>query len=353
MTNRKTYLDYLRVLASIAVIFIHVSAQGWYYADIHGVDWQIFNVWDSFSRWGVPAFAMISGALFLGRKVEISSIYKKYVLRLFVAFLFWGVVYYIFGGNSIKEQVLAFTRPERLDAFCSILTNHYHLWFVPMIAGIYVCIPFIEKIVENKKIMKYFLIVSLAYSFVIPQFVMIVNDFGSEKFKQVINTFNGNILGMDIRMVCGYVSFFVLGYFLDNVEINKKQRMIIYVLGVCGFLFTALATYFSSRRFARPIDNYYSPFTVNILCECVFLFVLFKNLPFKDGKIIKALSKWSFGAYMAHLLIFEKMTTKLGFTTLSLAAWISVPLIGLIVFVGAYLISMILNQIPGLKKYVV
>lgn len=353
MTDRKAYLDYLRVFASIAVIFIHVSAQNWYGADIHGVDWQIFNVWDSFSRWGVPVFAMISGALFLGRKIEISTIYKKYVLRLFVAFLFWGAAYYFLGGSSIKEQALALVRPGRLNAILAILANHYHLWYVPMIAGVYICIPFIEKIVENERIMKYFLLVSLAYSFIIPEVVMVVNDLGPEKLKAVVNTVNGKVVGMDLKMVCGYVSFFVLGYYLDRVLLTKKQRAIIYVLGVCGFLFTALANSLVSLRMGRPVENYYNPFTVNVLCECVFVFVLFKNLPFKGGRVIALLSKWSFGAYLAHLIVLEKMAAKLSFTTFSLASWISVPLIGVIVFVGAYLISAVLNQIPGLKKYVV
>lgn len=356
MSQRKIYLDYLRVLASIAVISIHVSATNWYATDIHGLDWQMFNMYDAVSRWGVPAFVLISGALFLGRKTEISTIYKKYVLRLVTAFVFWGLAYYLFNGDNILDRLSSFFKPGKIYAVTSVITNHYHLWFVPMIAGIYVMIPLFEKIAENEKVMKYYLLVSFIYSFLLPEIITLINDFGGERTKLVSNALYNNISNMNIVMVCGYSSFFVLGYYLSNLEFTKKQRIIIYVLGILGFLFTILANSAISLRCGRAVENYYNTFTVNVWLECVSLFVLFKNIKFKDGKMAKViakLSKWSFGAYLVHLMVIENLLPKWGLNTLSMASWISVPVIVLIVFVISYFISAVLNLIPGLKKYIV
>ena len=37
----------------------------------------------------------------------------------------------------------------------------------------------------------------------------------------------------------GYSFYFVLGYYLDNFELRKKYRILIYFLGVLGFAFTS------------------------------------------------------------------------------------------------------------------
>ena len=74
--KRKVYCDYLRLVATFAVVFIHVAASNWSNVDVNGMQWQVFNIYDSLVRWGVPIFVMISGALFLNRDVPIQNIYS-------------------------------------------------------------------------------------------------------------------------------------------------------------------------------------------------------------------------------------------------------------------------------------
>ena len=88
--KRIVYLDYLRVLATLAVFLLHISSQNWKNTDVNTFQWQIFNFTDSISRWCVAVFVMISGALFLGRRHSIKKIYTKYIFRLVTAALFWG-----------------------------------------------------------------------------------------------------------------------------------------------------------------------------------------------------------------------------------------------------------------------
>lgn len=77
--KRTIYFDYLRVMATLAVIMLHMSAQNWYVSDVNGYNWQVFNLYDSIVRWGVPVFVMISGALFLKKGIVFkSNIYKIY-----------------------------------------------------------------------------------------------------------------------------------------------------------------------------------------------------------------------------------------------------------------------------------
>lgn len=61
--QRIAYFDVLRILATFAVIVLHLSAQHWADTDVHTRAWQAFNLYDSAVRWAVPVFVMISGSL--------------------------------------------------------------------------------------------------------------------------------------------------------------------------------------------------------------------------------------------------------------------------------------------------
>ncbi|MEI3529907.1 MAG: acyltransferase family protein [Bacilli bacterium] len=59
-------LDVLRILASIAVVLVHVASQKWYtVTDLK--TFTVFNFFDCIGRFAVPIFFMISGVLFLDK----------------------------------------------------------------------------------------------------------------------------------------------------------------------------------------------------------------------------------------------------------------------------------------------
>ena len=69
--NRIVYADLLRIIATFAVIVLHVSVSKWYESPIREYNWQMFNIYDSLVRWSVPVFVMISGMFFLNPNKEI------------------------------------------------------------------------------------------------------------------------------------------------------------------------------------------------------------------------------------------------------------------------------------------
>ena len=79
----------------------------------------------------------------------------------------------------------------------------------------------------------------------------------------------------------------------------------------------------------------------------------FPNLSEKCHRCIRALSRWSFGAYLVHPLFIESFDIFLHFNTLSLNVFFSVPLLTLIIGALSFLVSALLHQIPFVKKYFV
>ena len=66
--GRILYFDFLRIFATLAVMVLHVAAQNWYGTSVPSFEWQTFNFFHSVTRFGVPIFVMISGALFLNKR---------------------------------------------------------------------------------------------------------------------------------------------------------------------------------------------------------------------------------------------------------------------------------------------
>lgn len=353
--KRKVYCDYLRLVATFAVVFIHVAASNWSNVDVNGIQWQVFNIYDSLVRWGVPIFVMISGALFLNRDVPIKNIYSKYVLRMVIAFVSWSLFYAILTTDTFQHGLINSLKSH----IGTLVTGHYHMWFVLMIIGLYMCIPFMKKIISDETVMKYFLKLSFIFAFLIPWVLKIVNDFvgsNNSMIQKMVTTIDSNLMNMGMSMVLGYSFYFILGYYLDRIEIKKDVRVMIYVAGILGFIFTVVADAGMSIKTQVANSNYYGNFEVNVLLEVIAVHTLFKYHTFHNEKVnqfVVVLSKFGFGAYLIHTFIIESMAAILHFDTLSMNAWISVPLISIIVFGVSMGISAVLNHIPVIKKYCV
>ena len=125
--RRVIYFDILRIVAIFFVVFVHLAAQHWADVDVSSRAWFAFNLYCTTGKWSVPIFVMISGALFLGRDVSISSILKKNVARIATVFLFWSGCYALID--------LVFRHAPLSVVLSQFITGHYHLWFLYMIVG--------------------------------------------------------------------------------------------------------------------------------------------------------------------------------------------------------------------------
>lgn len=63
-SQRDYNMDLLRILASLMVVFIHVSAHNFINTPIKSIEWLSYDMYDSILRSAVPIFLMISGVFF-------------------------------------------------------------------------------------------------------------------------------------------------------------------------------------------------------------------------------------------------------------------------------------------------
>lgn len=155
--------------------------------------------------------------------------------------------------------------------------------------------------------------------------------------------------------VFGFTSYFILGFYLNKTEINKKKRLLIYILGVIGLALTVLLNWLASKNAGKSTETFYGANSINVLLMSIAMFVWLKyNVKSNDklNKIIIKLSKYSFGAFLVHIFILQVLYA-FGIQTTSFHPTLSVPAITIFTAIVSYLISMVLNKIPVIKKYVI
>ncbi len=357
-SNRIAYFDHLRVLAIFLIMVLHAASLLWYDTDIHSASWLTMNAYKTLTDHAVLLFVMISGALFLGRDIPVKKIFSKYVLRMAVAFVVWSIIYavvsnYMFGIGSVIEVALA---------------SHYHLWFIPMIAGLYICLPLLRLFVRSEKTIRYFLLISFIIAFAIPAVLNLLSDFGNVTISgylggKTISDYAGYIYDRldesKICMVTGYAFYFIAGYYLNNFEFKKKARIILYCLAILNLAVTFGFSVLDAYTKGWPSDTYHANFNVGVMLAAAAIFVFFKNVINGDssltryGKIIRLLSDLSFGAYLIHAMVIEQLSIRLGLNALSFSTVLAVPVIAVITFAVSFALSWILNKIPFINKYIV
>lgn len=342
------------------MIMLHVSAGGVIGCPVGSVEWEICNVYDSMVRWCVPVFVMISGALFLGRDVSMRNVYKKNILRLAVAYVVWCVVYYV--SDSSNDII-----PCLKDIVCHPSTliyvlsgRKFHLWFLPMLIGLYMSIPILKSIAQNTSARKHFVCLSLFFMFVVTFVSVLVNAVSLSEENLLLMHFrtliDGTIVKIQPEVLACYACYFILGYYLNKCMIINKRRMIVYLLGIMGYVMTVYFTRRYSLCTSTLTEQFYGYNTINVCFLSMAIFVFFKYSSFSYNrfyrKIIVKLSNYSFGAYLIHILWLEFLRS-VHIDALHFSPSYAVPVVTIVIAVLSYASSAILNQIPIIKKYVV
>ena len=140
------YLDLLRAMAAIAVVVIHVVAPyKAQYGQIPMFDWLTAIGFNSFSRWCVPIFIMITGMLFLSdqRPFDLNYFLKRRVVKVLVPFLFWAVFYSFLAGLTPE---FGYQWGVALDTLKILPYKNtwYHLGFYYYFIPLYLVIPFLK-----------------------------------------------------------------------------------------------------------------------------------------------------------------------------------------------------------------
>ena len=346
MKNRILHYDLLRIIAAFSVVMLHSAAQFWYTLDIYGKDWIIANSYDGAFRFGVPIFVMISGAIFLDKAyvIDVHRLYRHNILRMVVLYFVWSCLYGLWDCRTFDFKAAGVKAIMR-----EMLMGRYHLWFLPMIAGIYVLLPILKEWLDHAKEenIRYFLALFL------------VLQIGGETMRALTVTDELHYL-LDltkIEMVCGYVGYFVWGYYLSHIKLSSKICKMFYISALPAVICNVVLGNRLAHRAGEPVGAIYDSygFFTFIIVTALYLFAVNKLSTLHFGqassRVIKEISADTLGIYVMHIGLMEGLEL-LGIHSMMIPNIVGIPLYAVLCFMICGLAAAGLRRIPVIGKYI-
>ena len=342
---RINYFDILRIISSFAVIIIHVSAR-YNSLNCNNYNYKIGFFYNGASRFGVPIFFMISGALFLSKDISFEKIFKKYILRIIIHLISWTFIYSFY---SKKYSNFNFDR-----IIINFFSGYIHFWYLYITIQHYIIVPFLREIVKKESLFKAFIILSFVLTFLFP-YLKIIKSFCPKLLSKIINVI---YLNLKNNYLSGNIFYFILGYYLNNsMNIGIYKKILFYFLGLIGFSFIIIFYYLSIKCQQSMIPFYFRTLNLNILAYSIGIFIFFKhnfnNISIKYMKFIKIISIHTFGIYLIHPMIINIIRGRNDSFLSSLNLIYKIPLMSLITFLFSFMICIIIKYLPFIGNLLV
>lgn len=340
------YIDILRILATFTVIIFHINT-------IKGregsFDFVVGNIYALLENWCVPVFFMISGACFLddNKRIEIKNMYFKYIKKIVICLLIWGIIYNVIVSVLINKT---FAIQYLSQGIINILKGHlpycYQLWYLYPLIGLYMATPILRIVTKNstKKEFQYYLIICSIVSIVYPYITeVIIGSMEYEKWTQSLCFFSG------------YLVYYLLGHYINKYGISNKTMKILIAIIIPYFIVVYLDLINKIEIFGdRELFGYTTPYTFILSCLIFNLCKLFFSKQYKEKtiKIIKFISKHTFGIYILHVMVITGMKKCFSIDVTIAPFIISIPLLSIVVFSISLLLSMIFKKLPLVKNII-
>ena len=333
-TKPKTaYFEWLRLFAAAAVVLMHTAAKRWLSISHTVPEWEVLTLWDSLVRWPVPIFIMITGALFLPRKTELKTALGRYIPRMAVGFLVWSGVYALYRGELTLN---------------GLVSGYYHLWYLPFLCGVYLTLPFLQKIAGDDTLADQLLLVSLTVGTLFPWLVKLGELLLPEQ-SGLLTTLAGQV---NYTFFFDHISLLLLGHRLHRTELSRKQRRVIYILGLLGVSVTGIATIWATSLTDFQNSLFFDIAAPNNLCAAAALFVFARQHLRSLPKWAAVPAKHSFGIYLVHALVIDLLADR-GYHVLTWNPVWSVPVLSAAVFAISLTLAALLRRIPLIGKWIV
>ncbi|WP_447922499.1 acyltransferase [Achromobacter aegrifaciens] len=333
--QRVAWADLCRVVAIYGVLLIHSCGPFFYdYGKAPLSDWLSANALDSLMRVAVPLFVMISGAMLLrpGMSIATPKEILRRALKVLIPLLFWSLAY-LYRNNALGSHGQGvwtiFSQPAV-----------YHLWFVYMIAGLYLLLPFLQAIYEALRAKP----VTAVYFFAVWFVVTSVPLYWPMPVLKI----------MQQTSFLGYGGFFILGGLIAGIRRESIPRW----LCVAVYAASSAVTFYLTWRFSvnanTAVERAYVYFTPNVVIAAIAAFLAFSTIELsgRAAAVCQWLGDRSFIIFFVHVAVLEQVrfSATIRAATEHLPTFFVILLISFGTFFFSCLVAAIIRLIPGASR---
>lgn len=319
--KRIIWLDFVKFIAISMMIAVHCTdnvtpterSEAWY------------NLWGSFygsfMRPAIPLFVMVTGALLLPVKENISTFYTKRLTRLVIPFIVWSVLYNLFPwitgllglSPTIINDFFAWAEPDQSfsGALHNILMIPFNfsmlavqMWYVYLLIGLYLYMPFFSAWVKQASVKEQKIFLTLWF---ISLFIPYLREYLT---KDLWGTCSWNEFGL-LYYFAGFNGYLLLGYYIKNNDINFSWGKLA-VIGIPSFIIGYCITFLGFKSItaipgqpAELVELFFTYCSPNVLLMTLPIFLVIKKNHFKSVTIRRFainISTCTLGIWMSHYL---------------------------------------------------
>lgn len=296
MRERVLFFDTLRCVAAIAVIAIHVLAPYRQQLGLISFDaWASAVTINSVSRWAVPVFILITGALMLTdrRPFDLRYYLKRRLGKVLVPFVVWSLFYALLSGVTLNGYDASVT--EQVLTQSPWHATYYHLGFFYYFIPLYFLIPFFQFVLRQYGDHSLYLYVALWL------------------FTTLL--YLAGIDGVWSNQMWLYSGYLPLGYLLyQRVPIDRGSALLFTLFGVLALATTAWMVIGDSLAAEKySVGRWLSYKTLNVVLAASMVFMLCRyfteGLSSRTQGALSVISQHSLGIYLLHPIFLWPMKT--------------------------------------------
>ena len=346
MKEKKINIEFMRIIAILSTIVIHVS--NIYirsFGNISNGNFLISTIYNACARICVPVFFMISGALLIKGEYNREK-YLKRIKKFIIILAVWSIIYYIVndirGGSNDIIKAMVYT-------FFDTTYTSKHLWFMYAIIAMYLVLPFINNMCKNltREQENLFMILWMSISGLSVIYLPLAKAITGHSIDVVypVPLINGAY----------YLGYFICGHILyerlKDIKTTKKYNLWCILTFVLSVVIIAGVTYYSSIKHNHLMNTMLWYRSIFIILEsfAVFIYIVINSDKFKNPNINK-IASLSFGVYLVHAIIL--FIIKDNINMISYSPIIFIPIFTFIIFMTSLLISFIMKKIPIINKII-
>ena len=319
--KRIVWLDFVKFIAIFMMIAVHCTdnvtpaerSEPWY------------NLWGSFygsfMRPAIPLFVMVTGALLLPVRQNISAFYKKRLTRLVVPFIIWSVLYNLFPwitgllglSPTVINDFFAWAEPDQSfsGALHNILMIPFNfsmlavqMWYVYLLIGLYLYMPIFSAWIKQASIKEQQVFLFLWF---ISLFIPYLREYLT---KDLWGTCSWNEFGL-LYYFAGFNGYLLLGYYIVNNDINFSWSKLA-IVGLPTFVVGYCITFFGFKSVtavpgqpAELVELFFTYCSPNVLMMALPVFLVVRKIQFSSVIIRRfsvSISTCTFGIWMSHYL---------------------------------------------------
>lgn len=318
------WLDVVRFVAMFTVVCCHCADPFNFYPGEPPANIEDIKFWGAaygaFLRPCVPLFVMITGALLLPVRGDVSTFYKKRITRVLWPFLIWSIIYNLFpwitgllgcspsvvldcfpySGEEATKQALGVSLGYISQIPFNFSLLDVHMWYIYLLIGLYLYMPifsaWVEKASEKAKL---WFLIAWGVTTLLPYYYQFVDPY-------IWGGCSWNNFNM-LYTFAGFNGYLLLGHYLRNHDwpIGK-----ILLFGIPMFVVGYAVTFFGFRYITslpeytpEMLELFFTYCSLNVVMMTIPFFLLAKKVRVRSEKVQRALANLTlcgFGVYMIH-----------------------------------------------------